>query len=278
MNSLPRLRLSLSAESLEVVETALTKIDALHTEEDDGTLVLLPADGDLTTLAGRVRGLLGELRAAAALNGPTELSLEEPSCQPLSPRDRVRIAGRFVIGVPPLEVSDDEVALPLAQRSASDDGRHPATALALLRLQKLLGSGLSPRRVLDARCGNGVLTMAAAALWPEAVVHAVDARETARKACVANVEAAGVNGRVRVASRFDKGPFELTVAHLSTRPLMKLAAANIFAGGCRLVVAGFPCGDVDRIERQLFVKGWFPLAREELGGWAEILFEKREND
>lgn len=59
------------------------------------------------------------------------------------------------------------------------------------------GAG-APLRVVDLGCGNGVLAVSAAKLWPEARVIATDQSSAAAQATALTAEAAGVPDRVKI--------------------------------------------------------------------------------
>lgn len=59
-------------------------------------------------------------------------------------------------------------------------------------------SGATPARIVDLGCGNGVLAVTAARLWPEARVIATDQSAAAAQATALSADAAGVSDRVDV--------------------------------------------------------------------------------
>jgi ribosomal protein L11 methyltransferase len=234
-----------------------------------------------TELVFGLRALFHELRAEGRLAGRTHVELEDDPGTWARPRQVVRIAGRFVIAPPWLEVPADEgeLVLSIDPSGAFGDGRHPSTALALLGLRRVELGGQPADRILDVGCGTGVLSVAAALTWPQARVVAVDLDPAAVAAATANVARLGLDGRIDVrAGSADaaEGPFDLVLANLTAGNLERVAAdlAARTASGGRIVTAGYPLGSRDRIERVFAAHALFGSEADELEDWAAVTFRK----
>mgnify|MGYP005858236731 CR=1 FL=1 len=159
-------------------------------------------------------------------------------------------AGRFFVHgshdtdrVPP-----GREALLIEAAMAFGTGHHGTTQGCLLALDRLSSEGFRPARIADIGCGTAVLAMAAARLWPEALVLASDIDPLAVEVARANLEANGLRDRVECleAEGFDHprlaeaAPFDLVLANILKGPLIALAPAmaDSVTGGGGLVLSG----------------------------------------
>lgn len=129
-------------------------------------------------------------------------------------------------------------------------GHHNTTRGCLLALDRLIGQGIQPQRIVDIGCGTAVLAMAAARAFP-VMVLAGDIDPQAVDVARANVLANGLDGRVECveAVGFDHpliegaAPFDLIFANILKQPLIDLVpdmARHVAPGG-----ACDPVGDSD---------------------------------
>lgn len=221
---------------------ALTDVD-----EDAGIeTVDLYVDGDGEAEATRLAELLAgagidETFAREAL---PDIDWVTKSLEGLKP---VR-AGRFLVhgGHDRDKVHANDLAIEIEAGLAFGTGHHGTTAGCLETIEKLVRNR-RPRRVLDLGTGSAVLAIAVAKLARVPVLAtdidpiAVEvARENARLngvgAYVRCVTATGF-GHAEIAAR---APYDLIVANILARPLMKLApqmAAHLAPGGS-LILSG----------------------------------------
>jgi len=75
---------------------------------------------------------------------------------------------------------------------------HPSTEMALAAMRALAAEGFAPRRILDIGCGSGLLSLAAAELWPEASIIAGDISAQAVADTQANIDRYELGQRIRV--------------------------------------------------------------------------------
>ena len=157
-------------------------------------------------------------------------------------------AGRFVVhGSHDRDaVRANDIALLIEAGQAFGTGHHGTTAGCLLMLEQLIRTR-RPANVLDLGTGSGVLAIAVAKL-AHCPVLATDIDPVATKVAAANARLNGTAGLIRfeTAAGFgnrafaEEGPFDLIVANILARPLMRMApeiAANLAPGG-RLVLSG----------------------------------------
>ena len=196
-------------------------------------------------------------RRLAAAAGTVGVSLPPITTEPIADRDWLAVSraalppltvGRFFIHgshhrEPPPAGSS---RLLIDAGVAFGTGRHDTTRACLLALDRLRRY-CRPARVLDLGCGSGILACAAARSWP-AFVAAADHDPLAVKVARENARLNGVAARVRVmvsdglAARSLRalGPFDLVLANILARPLVRFAPAiarELRQGG-RVVLSG----------------------------------------
>lgn len=172
----------------------------------------------------------------------------------------VTVAGLW-IGPPWEEPPDDVPAMVVEPGRAFGTGAHPTTR-ACVELLARTGHG----SVLDAGCGSGVLSLAAARLGLGPVV-AVDVDEAAIEATRANAERNGLQLDVR---RVDVLRDQLPAADLLLANI-ELGVVNALLlrfGGCAAVTSGYLAGDVPA------APGWSSEERVVLDGWAADLMRR----
>ena len=164
-------------------------------------------------------------------------------------------AGGLWIGPPWIQPPAGAAAVIVDPGRAFGTGAHPTTRACIQAL-----AGLGRGSLLDAGCGSGVVSVAAARLG-FAPVHAVDSDEIAVQVAAETARANRVDVSV---ARADVLAAEL--------PTTDVAVANIELGvvepllrrlrSSLVVTSGYYASDVPRVE------GWTPVDRLEVEGWA----------
>ena len=157
-------------------------------------------------------------------------------------------AGRFYVhGSHVTEpVPDECIGILMDGGPAFGTGDHQSTLGCLIAIDRL-ARGRPMARILDLGCGSGILSIAAARIWPAAIIAAdVDPDAVAMTARCA--QANGVAERIAaVRSRGFQNralragaPFDLVLANILARPLERLAPAiaRHLAPGGRVVLSG----------------------------------------
>lgn len=157
-------------------------------------------------------------------------------------------AGRFVV-----HGSHDrgkaragEIAIEIDAGQAFGTGHHGTTAGCLEIIEKVMRAR-QPRRILDLGTGSGVLAIAARKLAPARVL-ATDIDPVATRVARENVRLNGITSGITLetATGFHStafrrhGPFDLIIANILARPLMRMApqlAAHLAPGG-QVVLSG----------------------------------------
>ena len=157
-------------------------------------------------------------------------------------------AGRFVV-----HGSHDrgkaragEIAIEIDAGQAFGTGHHGTTAGCLEIIEKVMRAR-QPRKVLDLGTGSGVLAIAARKLAPARVL-ATDIDPVATRVARENVRLNGIASGIALetATGFHstafrrQGPFDLIIANILARPLMRMAPqlAEHLAPGGQVVLSG----------------------------------------
>lgn len=146
----------------------------------------------------------------------------------------------------------DDLVLHLDPGQAFGTGAHASTRLVLELMQRAADEGFQVTQFLDVGAGSGILSIAAALLWPEARGVAIDNDPVAVRAAAENVGENRVAARVRCAETpLDEigGRFDLVVANIQRDVLLSMAgalAARVARGG-RLLLSGLLSDQVEEV-------------------------------
>ena len=193
--------------------------------------------------------------------------------------------GRFWVYASHLRNSAPDGVIPveIASSMAFGTGHHPTTADCLSVLDDFAREGRKADAIADIGCGGGILAMAAAKLWPAAIV-ATDIDPVAIEVAAANFAANSLSGKIElhVAAGFQHpahrraGPYDLVFANLHADPLLALVAefSEFVREGGTAVLSGLletqACEVVDAYRR----RGFTLMESREGNDWATIVFRK----
>ncbi len=189
-------------------------------------------------------------------------------------------AGRFTI-----HGSHDRARIVSQGAIEIDAGRafgtaHHGTTLGCLLALDRLGARVRPFSVLDLGTGSGVLAIAASKVFArKAIAAAVDldpiaiqvARENCRKNGAASVRLFVGDG-ARPALAYEFAPFDVVVANILAKPLIKLAPrlrALTRVGGI-LILSGLLSGQAREVLGRYRSTGFCLVRRRDLEGWATL--------
>ncbi|SDU26709.1 50S ribosomal protein L11 methyltransferase [Stappia sp. ES.058] len=232
--------------------------------------------------ADEARELIRDRLGADAFAAPVEaeplddINWVEKSLEGLSPvrAGRFFVHGRHDRGKRPANGITIEIEAALAFGT----GHHGTTSGCLIEIDRLL----SRRRydcLLDLGTGTGVLAIAMAQLARQRVL-ATDIDPVATRTAAANavhngvgplvcaVTAAGADARIFA----EEGPFDLVVANILARPLMRMASAvsRCMAREATLVLSGLRVEDGPRILFAYGTQGFHLARRQDRDGWLTL--------
>jgi ribosomal protein L11 methyltransferase len=158
-------------------------------------------------------------------------------------------------------------------------GGHASTRLVIAIVEEVADGGRPVQRFLDLGCGSGILSIAAARLWPDARGLAVDvdseavatSNENLALNHIGSVETrVGSVGDVAIAS-------DLVLANIEASVLVPMAPAfpRVLAPGGTLVLSGLLTTDVAAVTRAYADVGFAIEARRDEGEWAALRLEVR---
>lgn len=175
-------------------------------------------------------------------------------------------------------------ALPLLIEAAAafGTGEHETTACCLLALVQEKRVRPTVRRILDMGCGTAILAIAAARLWRDADITACDNDAVAVRVAKENIAANRVRARAfrsegyRHAHVRQHGPYDLIVANILARPLMKMAksAARHLAPGGTLILSGLLARQEAMVLGAHRVQGLHLHARLRRGRWLALVLKR----
>ncbi|WP_305986189.1 50S ribosomal protein L11 methyltransferase [Roseibium sp. MMSF_3544] len=254
---------------------------SIYEATEDGKLwsaEILLFDMEEKEAADLVRDRLGSDAFAAPLEAAElpDINWVEKSLEGLKP---VR-AGRFFVhgGHDREKVPPGAIGLEIEAALAFGTGHHGTTAGCLEEIDRLL-SLREYENILDLGTGTGVLAIAAA-LKARQTVLATDIDPVATRTALENARLNGAGHLVRGFTangvedrRFGLcGPFDLVIANILARPLMKMAKA---IGGrttqtATLVLSGLRVEDGPRILSAYRCQGFVLDKRREKNGWLTL--------
>lgn len=177
------------------------------------------------------------------------------------------------------EVPADAIGIEVEAGLAFGSGEHQTTQACLDAMESLTGRPFA--RILDLGTGSGILAIAAAHLWPAAVITAVDNDPVAARVTAENALLNGVGARITAGVsegwRSDivrlAAPYELVLANILADPLIVMArdlAQNLAPGGV-VVLSGFIGRDLPRVLAAHEEAGLRELGRVERDAWRALI-------
>jgi ribosomal protein L11 methyltransferase len=161
------------------------------------------------------------------------------------------------------EPAPGDVTIALDPGMAFGTGTHASTRLVLDELQDLADAGLQPARIADVGCGSGILSIAAAKLWPAATIAALDNDPLAIAATADNAAQNGVGERVAASVNAAAGlaeTFPLVLANIQAHVLRELMAKLVALTGGTLILSGLLAAQAEPLAHE-FVGAGLRLVR-----------------
>ncbi len=239
----------------EEIAAILVDIEPVYSDgaevRGEDIVVYSPVDS-APAVADAIRSAASKLAAQGFEVDPLTLRI-----RPAPPEDEWRDAwkryfhikrfGQRIVIVPSWEresylPTNGDVVLDLDPGRAFGTGAHASTQLCLIELEQLADvHGMQARRVLDVGTGSGILSVAAAKLWPECTGVAVDVDAIAVGAARENLDQNGVGARFETSERHVGDiaeTFDIVVANIQADVLLSLRdaiAARVAPGGALLL-------------------------------------------
>ena len=248
----------------EIAEGGGWRIEALARDRPDESLLAA-----LLTEVSEAFGLAAPVAVVEPLTARDWLAENRAAFPPVA-------VGRFYVYGSHIAEPRPDGAIPLLMDAgpAFGAGTHGSTMGCLEALGRI---AVAPASVLDLGCGSGILAVAAAKLWPEARIMAVDNDPAAVVNAEENAQRNGVADRVSVAEADGAGapvlrraaPFDLVLANILLEPLVGMApdlAALVAPDGCA-ILSGVLIAQGARLDAAYLAAGLGLREAIEVGEW-----------
>jgi ribosomal protein L11 methyltransferase len=179
------------------------------------------------------------------------------------------------------EVKSGELLIEMDPGMAFGTGLHPSTQLVIHAIERLARLNPAPRSIVDLGCGTGILSIAAARLWPASRILAVDNDELAVQVCRENVSRNRLEGRIAVENRSAAavdGRHSLVLANLNLETLTELQPrlTRLAEEYGRVVLSGLLAEQAKIVVRSYTRDLSFePEFSEEIDGWQALILRLR---
>jgi ribosomal protein L11 methyltransferase len=171
-------------------------------------------------------------------------------------------------------VADGDRVIDLDPGRAFGTGGHATTRLVIALAEEVEGRSVS--RFLDLGCGSGILSVAAARLWPRAAGLAVDIDPEATACADENLERNRVTTvETRAGTLADvAGPFDVVLANIQADILLPLAPelCATLAPGATLVLSGLLTDATPPVLAAYLAAGLTLEARRDEDEWTALRF------
>lgn len=269
----------LEPDAREAVEYALMEAGALGTETSDAPDQMVRSVGYFKHQPDRERVRTELLDALRIYNLPSS-SVREMTLRTVADRDWLDEwrkgwqpveAGSFIIAPPwsELDQRHNKKVIRIEPGMAFGTGTHETTRLCLAAIERYFSGG----SFLDVGTGTGILAIAAAVLFPEAVVTACDTDPEAIQIARANAVANQVGNRIT----FSVGSIneitssaDLVCANLTADVIIPLLPSLIGVTCGRLVLSGILETQFDAVFARLSECGVSEVEITQDGEWIAI--------
>jgi len=253
-------------------------------EVRDAETLVRPARAGRVELLAYVRPEEAEARSAELKSRFADLAITRRQRSEDEWRDvwkqwfKARRVGRRIVIRPswePGDVKPGDVVVELDPGRAFGTGSHESTQLVLEAMEDLP----APVRFLDVGSGSGILSIAAAALWPDARGVAIDTDPEAVACTRENLARNHVVGRVEASDRSlgdIEGRFEVVLANLTAEILFEIMvplAARVAPGGMA-VLSGMLRDFADAVAARFQTQGLRIVRLLDCGEWRAAQLER----
>lgn len=265
-------------EAREAIEYGLMEAGALGTETHEGANVIVSGYFDARPEIEIVRtALLDALRIYN--HGPA--SLVDLKIREVPDRDWLAEwkkdwqpveVGRLIIAPPWSEVKDapEKIVIRIEPGMAFGTGTHETTRLCLKAIERYFRGG----SFLDVGTGTGILAIAAAKMFSNARVEAVDTDAEAVEIARENARLNGVGDQIDFrAGSIDEQTqsADLVCANLTAPVIVDLLPVLLGASCGRLVLSGILDSQVELVQSRLLELGATGLELDQDGEWVALV-------
>lgn len=263
----------LEPDAREAVEYALMEAGALGTETTDLTVIGYFAD---TPNRERIRN---ELFDALRIYNLPSSSVRDMSVREIAQRDWLEEwkrnwqpveVGRFIIAPPWSELGNTHgrLVIRIEPGMAFGTGTHETTRLCLQAIEKHFAGG----SFLDVGTGTGILAIAAAKLFPEARIEAVDTDEEAIAIARENAKANNVEIAFRVGSINESmASADLVCANLTADVIVGMLRTLVSLTCGKLILSGILETQIEMVQAGLQDCGISDFEIAQDGEWVALI-------
>jgi ribosomal protein L11 methyltransferase len=292
------IQIEVAAEAAEIVATVAGEIATEGIEvRDSGTVIRAAANRALVIahVAPEQRAeLLAAIEETAARTREAGIAIDPIEIRQRDAHEdewrdvwkqffRATRVGRSFIVRPswdPGSVASGDRVIDLDPGRAFGTGGHASTRLVITLAEgvadHVAATGGTVTRFLDLGCGSGILSIAAARLWPAATGAALDLDADAVECTRENLERNGVDTVTAAVGSIDvvagQPPFDVILANIQADVLSGLAAQfppRLTAGG-RVILSGLLLRDAEPLLGMFQQVGFSLVRRLDEGDWAAL--------
>jgi ribosomal protein L11 methyltransferase len=271
-------------EACEAIEYGLMEAGALGTETNEGGSANVIVSGyfDLNPDVELVKSVLLE---ALRIYKFAPASLVDLKVREVPDRDWLAEwkkdwqpveVGRFIIAPPWSELTEpvgsarDRIVIRIEPGMAFGTGTHETTRLCLKAIERYFRGG----SFLDVGTGTGILAIAAAKMFPDARVEAVDTDAEAVEIARENARLNGVGGQIDFrAGSIDEQTqsADLVCANLTAPVIVDLLPSLLGASCGRLVLSGILDSQLELVQSRLWELGADGFENDSDGEWVALV-------
>jgi ribosomal protein L11 methyltransferase len=266
------------AEAAEAIEYGLMEAGAEGTETNERGGAQVLVSGYFET-APEIEVLRSSLLDALRIYNLSPITLIDLTTREIPDRDwlaewkkdwQPAEVGRFIVAPPWSEVKAGRIVIRIEPGMAFGTGTHETTRLCLKAIEKYFRGG----SFLDVGTGTGILAMAAAKLFSEARINAVDVDPEAVAIARENARLNGLGDRItfQVGSvNQQTSSADLVCANLTAPVIVELLPLLLGVTCGRLVLSGILVEQSDLVRSRLLELGIDRVETEQDGEWIALV-------
>lgn len=168
-------------------------------------------------------------------------------------------AGRFFVHASwrKDELPHDKITIEIDPQQSFGTGQHETTKGCLIKIDELGNKKSEINNVLDMGCGSGILAIAAAKIWVNSAITAVDNDPICIETTLENtkINATKYIKNIAVSDGYvsdivrNNGPYDLIISNILAAPLIDFAPdlGKVIAKGGSVILAGLLCEQADAV-------------------------------